>query len=106
MALDTAAVSLGVAVSSKAKSVLQAAFAGVFIALPMSLLGVCISNIYRSANVLTLQKFVPTYWIIDGVNKLLDEQGLSAIGGNLLMVLLFTAVLFLFGTWRREDIAE
>jgi len=98
-------VSLGVAISSISKSVLQAAFSGLFIAFFMSILGGCWWENNLSSNLIrTIGKFTPVYWIMDGVEKLLKEQG--SIGGNILIILLFAMVLFFLGNWRKEDIAK
>ena len=100
-------VSMGVALSSISKSVLQASFAGMFIAFVLGLIGGALWE-HETASVLlnTIGKFTPVYWIMDGVSKLLKDQGLSAISGDILIVLLFALVFFFLGTWKKEDIAK
>jgi ABC-2 type transport system permease protein len=100
-------VSMGVAVSSISKSVLQASFTGLFITLCMTLIGGTLWE-HETATALmnTIGKFTPVYWIMDGVSKLLKEQGLFAISGDILIILLFAMVFFFLGTWRKEDIAK
>jgi len=100
-------VSMGVALSSISKSVIQASFAGVLLAFVMGLVGGCLWE-HEMASVLlnTIGKFTPVYWIMDGVSKLLKDQGLYAISGDILIVLLFALVFFFLGTWKKEDIAK
>lgn len=100
-------VSMGVALSSISKSVLQASFAGMLIAFVLGLIGGCLWE-HETASVLlnTIGKFTPVYWIMDGVSKLLNEQGLFAISGDILLVLLFAMVFFFLGTWKKEDIGK
>ena len=101
------AVSVGVAVSSISKSVIQASFTGLFIAFFMGTLGGTIWEHETATELLnTIGKFTPVYWIMDGVSKLLKEQGLFAISGDILIILLFAMVFFFLGTWRKEDIAK
>jgi len=101
------AVSIGVVVSSISKSILQASFLGLFIAFIMGSLGGCIWEHDLATNIMrTIGKFTPVYWIMDGVSKLLQEQGLFVVSGDILIVLLFAMVFFLLGTWRKEDIAK
>ena len=100
-------VSMGVAVSSISKSVLQASFTGIFITFCMSLIGGVLWEHETATDLMnTIGKFTPAYWIMDGVSKLLKEQGLLAISGDILIVLLFAMVFFFLGTWRKEDIAK
>lgn len=101
------AVSIGVAVSSMSKSVIQASFTGLFIAFFMGTLGGTLWE-HETATVLlnTIGKFTPVYWIMDGVSKLLKDRGLFAISGDILIILLFALVFFFLGTWRKEDIAK
>jgi len=100
-------VSLGVAVSSISKSVIQASFIGLFITFCMTLIGGALWEHETATNLMnTIGKFTPVYWIMDGVSKLLKEQGLFAISGDILIILLFSMVFFFLGTWRKEDIAK
>ncbi len=99
-------VSFGVAISSTAKSVIQAAFVGLFLTFPMSFLGGCWwENDMSTKAIQSIGKFTPVYWIMEGVNKLLDHQSFADISGDVFIVLIFVLVFFFFGTWRREDIA-
>jgi ABC-2 type transport system permease protein len=107
LAASVLTVSIGVAVSSFSKSVIQASFAGMFITFSMGTIGGCLWEHDMATNLLnTIGKFTPVYWIMDGVSKLLKEQGLFAISGDILIVFLFSLVFFFFGTWKKEDIAK
>jgi len=100
-------VSMGVAICSISKSVLQASFTGLFITFCMSLIGGVLWEHDTATNLMnTIGMFTPVYWIMDGVSKLLKEQGLFAISGDILLVLLFAMVSFFLGTWKKEDIAK
>lgn len=100
-------VSFGIAVSSMSKSVMQACFAGLFIIFPMTFLGGCWWRNELSIDLIrNIGKFTPVYWIMEGVNKLLNEQSLQAIAGEVLMLLIFSSLLFFLGTWRKEDVAK
>lgn len=107
LAASLVSVALGTAISSLARSTLQALFAGIFTAFLMSLLGGCLWE-HASATTLlnNIGKFTPTYWIMDGVSKLLDSQRLAAISGNIVIVLMFTIVFLFLGSWKKEDIAK
>lgn len=99
------AVSLGVAISSIAKSILQASFLGLFITFFMGMLGGCLWEHDMATNLLrTIGKFTPVYWVMDGVGKVLQERGVLAVSGDILIALLFAMVFFFLGTWRKEDI--
>lgn len=107
LAASVLAVSLGVAISSLSKSVIQAAFIGLFIAFSMGSFGGCMwEHETATALINNIGKFTPVYWIMEGVSKLLKNQGLLAISGDILIVLLFALVLFFLGTWKKEDIAK
>ncbi|MCX8128727.1 MAG: ABC transporter permease [Clostridia bacterium] len=102
-----ASVSFGIAVSSFSKNVMQACFTGLFIVFPMTFLGGCWWNNKHSTEMIrAIGKFTPVYWLMESVDKVLNEQALSALLGEIVMVLIFSAVFFMFGTWRRSDIAR
>ncbi len=107
LAASILAVSLGVAVSSFSKSVIQATFVGLSIAFLMGSFGGCMwEHETATALINNIGKFTPAYWIMDGVSKLLQNQGLLTISGDIFIVLLFSLVLFFLGTWKKEDIAK
>lgn len=105
LTVSVLAVSIGVAVCSISKSVLQASFLGLFSTFFMGMLGGCLWEHDMATNLLrTIGKFTPVYWVMDGVSKVLQEQGVLAISGDILLTLLFAMVFFFLGTWRKEDI--
>lgn len=107
LAISVACVSFGVAVSSVSKNVIQACFTGLLISFPMSFMGGCWWPNEMSTNVVrTIGKFTPIYWAMEGVNNLLNEKSLFNVSGDILILLIFAVVFFLFGTWRKEDIAK
>lgn len=107
MLISLVCVSIGVAISSISKSVIQACFTGMFIIFPMTFLGGCWWANTMSPDLIRLMgKFTPVYWIMESVNKLLNNQGLFSMTGEILLILVFVSVFFFFGTWRREDVAK
>ena len=107
MLISLICVSMGVAISSVSKSVVQACFTGLLIILPMTFLGGCWWKNAMSPDLIRLVgRFTPTYWVMESINKLLNGQNISSIAGEILIILIFVTVFFFFGTWRREDIAN
>lgn len=106
LAAAVLAVSLGVALNSLAQNMLQASFAGVFTCILFTTLGGCLwEHDMATAPLNNIGKFTPVYWVMDGVGRLLDGQGFWAAGGDILLVLLFAALFFLLGSWKKEDAA-
>lgn len=100
------AVSLGIAISSFAKSVITGSVIGVGISLIASILGGAWGSMSNGEVIKRIGHMLPTYWVMDGVNKLLDDRALSSIGSDMGILLIFSAIFFLLGTWRKEDIAK
>ncbi len=101
------AVSLGTAVNSLSQNMLQASFTGVFIGILFTTLGGCLwEHDMVTAPLRNIGKFTPAYWIMDGVGRLLNEQGFWAVGGDILLVLGFSFVFLLLGSWKKEDVAS
>lgn len=100
-------VSLGVAVSSISKSVVQACFTGFLIIFPMTFLGGCWWYNYMSPDLLKrIGQFTPAYWIMESINKLINDQSLLSLLKEMSIILIFVTVFFFFATWRKEDIAK
>jgi ABC-2 type transport system permease protein len=107
MLISLVCVSLGVAISSVSKSVVQACFTGMLIILPMTFLGGCWWNNDMSPDLIRrIGQFTPVYWIMESINNLLNEQSLLSTSKEMLIILIFVIVFFFFGTWRKEDIAK
>lgn len=100
-------VSFGVAISSISKNVVQACFSGCIIILPMSFIGGCWWYNYMSPDLVRrIGQFTPAYWIMESINKLLNDQSLLSIITEMSIVLIFVIVFFFFATWRKEDVAK
>jgi ABC-2 type transport system permease protein len=107
LAASIVSVALGTAIGSLTRSTLQTLFTGIFIAFLMSLLGGCLWEHETATTILNnIGKFTPTYWIMDGVSKLLANQGIAAISGNLVIVLMFSMIFLFLGSWKKEEIAK
>lgn len=99
-------VSFSVFLSSISKNALQIGIFGLLIVQPMSLIG----GAYFSKDVFpeTLQKigqFVPVSWLMEGIDKLLLGESLLQLGPQMLMLLLFSLIFFLLGTWKKTDLS-
>lgn len=100
------AVSLGIAISSFANSVITGSVVGVGISLIASMLGGAWGSLTNTEAIKSIGKMLPTYWVMDGVNKLLDDKTLPSIGADMGILLIFSMIFFLLGTWRKADIAK
>lgn len=98
-------VSLGIAISSVSRNVVQAGFIGLFLSLPMSFLGGCwwpnatAPDVFRS-----IGRFTPVYWVMEAVNKLLYNNSLTSALNEILVIVAFSAIFFFLGTWKRESL--
>lgn len=100
-------ISLGIAISSMSKSIIQACFVGLFIVLPMSFVGGCWWENSMSPEVMKIiGKFTPMYWLMEGINSVLNDNSILSLSAEILMVLIFVIIFFFFGTWRKEDLAK
>ncbi|MCX7747867.1 MAG: ABC transporter permease [Clostridia bacterium] len=102
-----ACVSLGIAISSISKDIRQASAIGTLISTPVCMLGGCFWP--RDIMPQVLQKisnFVPTTWVLKGMEKLLYGGTIVTVANEILVILLFTLIFFLLGTWRKTDIAK
>ncbi|MDD2283755.1 MAG: ABC transporter permease [Eubacteriales bacterium] len=100
-------VAMGVALSALARTVQQAGTIASLVITPMSML----SGLYwpRSLMPEILQiigKYLPPTWLIAAVEKVMLGKPLASASMELAILLGFTAVFFLLGTWRRADIAK
>lgn len=98
-------VSLGIAISSISKNVVQAGFMGLFLSLPMSFLGGCWWPNETAPDILrAIGRFTPVYWVMEGVNKFLNDKSVFSASIEILILLAFSAIFFFFGTWKKESI--
>ncbi len=100
-------VSIGVAISSVSKHVVQACFSGLMLIFPMTFLGGCWWENTMSPDILRrIGQFTPVYWIMEGINKLLNDKSLLSITKEMAILSIFVFVFFFFATWRKEDVAK
>jgi ABC-2 type transport system permease protein len=97
-------VALGIAVSSMCKSTVQAVAIGLGIVVVMCMFGGAWGMTPTSPILLGFSKALPYYWSVDAVDKLVNNKVFVSIGSDVLVLLAFTAVFFLVGTWRKSDI--
>lgn len=98
-------VSLGIAISSISRNTVQAGFIGLFLSLPMSFLGGCWWPNTTAPDILRdIGRFTPVYWVMEAVNKLLHNESLVSIWNELLIIVVFAAIFFFLGTWKRESL--
>jgi len=100
-------VSLGVAVTSISKDTRQSAVIMSLIISPMCMLAGCWwPKSFMPDTLLKIAKFVPPTWIMDAYDKLLHGSTLADVTKEILVMLGFTVVFFLLGTWKKTDIAR
>jgi ABC-2 type transport system permease protein len=100
-------VSLGVAVSRFSENLIQACLIGVVFIVPFSLLGGAYFPIADIPGLIqTLSQFSPIAWALDATEKLILGQGLEAITGELVILVLFAVVFFLLGGLGKKDLSR
>ena len=100
-------VSFGVALAAIARTSRQAGAIAPMIITPMSML----SGLYWPRSIMPrfleiIGRYLPPTWLIEAAEKVLQGEPLKAAGLELTILLGFTLVLFLLGTWRRADVAR
>ncbi len=98
------AVALGVAVSSVCKSTAQATGIGLGIVVVMCMFGGAWGMSPTKPLIIGTAKILPFYWSSDALSKVIGNNALDTVTGDLLILLAFSAVFFLVGTWRKSDI--
>lgn len=101
-------VSFGIWVISLFKKPPQAYTAVVLITTPLVMLGGCYWPREMMPDIMIkVSAFIPTTWVMEGVNKLLFEgRGLTGIILEIGILLLFTTILFAAGLFKKVDIAK
>ena len=51
-------------------------------------------------------RFMPTAWVMDAAQKVILGSPLANVSREILIMLLYTLVFFLLGSWRRVDVAR
>lgn len=100
-------VSLGVAISSISKDTRQAGALNTFITVPMCMLGGCFwPRDFMPDVLLKISNFIPTTWVLKGAEKLINGDGIGSIFTDVMVLLLFTLIFILLGSWKKADITK
>jgi ABC-2 type transport system permease protein len=100
-------VSFGVVMSSLSRSMTQAWTFGICIIMPMCMLGGAFFPLDAMPDLIkNISRLVPVSWVMGGIEELLQGQGLSSIGKEISILLLFAVIFFMVGTLRKADIAQ
>lgn len=100
-------ISLGVAIASVSKDMGQAGTISSLIITPICMLGGCFWPRDIMPDVLkSISNFVPTTWVLKGAEKLILGNGLNQILGEISILVLFSVVFFLIGSWKRTDVVK
>ncbi|WP_010630577.1 ABC transporter permease [Sporolactobacillus vineae] len=100
-------ISIGVLISSVARTAGQANALSLLVVTPVAMLGGCFWPIRITP--VFMQKiadFMPTTWGMRALTTLVYGNGLKDVMMDLLILAGFAALFFLLGSWRRTDIAS
>jgi len=100
-------VSMGMALSSLVKTTRQAGTVSSLIITPMSML----SGLFWPRSMMpeilqTIGQFLPATWVVEAAQKVMLGNSLIDTGMELGILMGFTVVFFLLGTWRKADVAK
>ncbi|MBM7615352.1 ABC transporter permease [Alkaliphilus hydrothermalis] len=99
-------VSFGTALTGLAKDTRQVNAMASFLISPMVMLGGGFWPREIMPEILqTIGKFVPITWVLQGAEKILSGQSLGMAMMDISILLLFSLIFFLLGTWRRADVS-
>lgn len=100
-------VSLGVAITSISKDARQAGAINTFITVPMCMLGGCFWPRDFMPDILNkIGNFMPTSWVLKASEKIINGDTISSVGTEISILLLFTLVFILLGSWKKADITK
>ncbi|MFJ5716257.1 ABC transporter permease [Neobacillus sp. NPDC093127] len=100
-------VSFGVAISSISKNTIQACLIGICLVAPLAMLGGAYFPLDFAPDIVkTLSNFTPVSWVIHGIEKLLHGDSLTSLVKEISILLMFSIIFFLLGTFRKADIAK
>ncbi|EKN71707.1 ABC-2 type transporter [Neobacillus bataviensis LMG 21833] len=100
-------VSFGVAISSISKNIIQACLIGICLVAPLAMLGGAYFPLEFAPDIIkSLSNFTPVSWVITGIENLLHGQSLFSLGKEVLVLIVFSLIFFLLGTFRKADIAK
>lgn len=99
-------VSMGIALAAIARTSRQAGTIASLVITPVSML----SGLYWPRSLMPpflqiIGRYLPPTWLIDAVEKVMRGEPLTGAGLELTILLGFTLVFFLLGTWCRADVA-
>lgn len=100
-------VSLGVAVTSISKDTRQANTINTFITVPMCMLGGCFWPRDFMPDILNkIGNFMPTSWVLKASERIINGDTIFSVGKEISILLLFTLVFILLGSWKKADITK
>ncbi|MCW3489520.1 ABC transporter permease [Dethiobacter alkaliphilus] len=100
-------VALGMIISNYAKTPVHAYVTILLLTTPLVMLGGSYwPRDYMPDILVSIGNFLPTSWVMSGVQKLLYGGDLSSITQELMILTAFAGVFFLVGTMRRADVAK
>jgi ABC-2 type transport system permease protein len=100
-------ISLGIFISSISKDMRQASSLGSLISTPLLMLGGCYWPMEFMPQLLqNIAKFLPTTWALKAARDVVYGARLGTLGLEIGILVLFMAVFFLMGSWRKTDIAK
>jgi ABC-2 type transport system permease protein len=102
--ISIVSVSLGIAITAISKNVTQAIMTGIGIVTLMSVIGGAWGMEPTSKLVKAVSNIMPITYAMDGIDKLLNNDALSANTQNIVILLAFACIFFLLGTWKKTDI--
>lgn len=106
-AFSLVSVSMGVAIASLSKTRRQASVIVTLLTTPMCMLGGCFWSIDIMPDALVkIANFVPTTWVIKGAQKAFFNSSFEAILPYLSVLILFSIVFFLLGSFKKEDVSN
>lgn len=100
-------VALGVAIMSISKDSRQAGALNTFLTVPMCMIGGCFwPRSFMPDILIKISNFMPTTWVLKASEKIINGSALTNVGIEILVLLLFTLVFVLLGSWRKTDITK
>jgi ABC-2 type transport system permease protein len=101
-------VSLGVLLVSLFKKPIYTYIIAILITTPLLMLGGCYwPKEFMPDIIIKISHFIPTYWVMSGVDKLLFEgKGLKDIFLEIFILLLFSGIFFAGGLFRKVDVCN
>ena len=98
-------ISLGVLLSSFIKQELQCSILGWCITFLMCMVGGSWGEI-GSDWIKNIGKFTPVSYVMDGVDKLMSNGSLWSVRNDILVLMLFSLIFFMLGTWKKSDLSQ